>query len=320
MKGLNMKGKLGVKVLCVLALFLGGLSATASIYKYDLFEVALKIERENAGLVSRELRMDGMKISYLISSGTAADKPTLVLVHGFGALKENWVRFATELREKYRIVALDLPGHGNSAKNLSGDYRIESQVAFLARFLDQLGMAKVHLAGNSMGGAIVSMFAARYPEKAASLVLFDPAGVFDFKAPFQDMLAAGVNPLIVRTETEFDYLIRFAMEKPPVIPWPFSVVLAEQTIAKADINQYIFTQLVSSEAEEFKVLLSKVSAPTLIIWGTEDRVIDVKNAQVFQRLMPNASVRMYDGIGHVPMLEVPSRSAQDVTEFIQSLL
>lgn len=90
MKGLNMKGKLGVKVLCVLALFLGGLSATASIYKYDLFEVALKIERENAGLVSRELRMDGMKISYLISSGTAADKPTLVLVHGFGALKENW--------------------------------------------------------------------------------------------------------------------------------------------------------------------------------------------------------------------------------------
>ena len=64
------------------------------------------------------------------------------------------------------------------------------------------------------------------------------------------------------------------------------MVLAEQTIAKADIIQYIFTQLVSSEAEEFKVLLSKVSAPTLIIWGTEDRVIDVKNAQVFNALCP----------------------------------
>ncbi len=313
------QGKKWLATLGLLTALFVGVSATAAIYKYDLFDAAMQLERENAGLSIEHVQVDDLSITYLATNQPEmAEKPVMVLIHGFGAIKENWVRYAAQLKGQFRIIAVDLPGHGESSKELNRTYSIASQVEFLNRFLEVLEIPRAHFAGNSMGGAIAAMFGAHYPEKTETLVLFDPAGIFDFKAPFQEMLATGENPLIVKSDADFSFLIDFAMEKPPVIPWPISEVAAERAMAKSEINLHIFKQLVAPAEDDFKIRLADIAAPTLIIWGTEDRIIDVRNADVFQALIPNASTLIYEGVGHVPMLEVPAQSSRDVVAFISS--
>src|SRR3546814_19009731 len=99
------------------------------------------------------------------------------MVHGIGADKDNWAQIAPFLRGTGRLIALDLPGFGDSGKPTDGDYSIVAQAERLGQFLDALKLPRAHFAGNSMGGAVVLEFAHRHPERVQSLWLLDPAGV-----------------------------------------------------------------------------------------------------------------------------------------------
>lgn len=303
------------RLLAVLTVLVAVMLSACSSTKHKLYNWALEHERDKAGLTVRQIEVNGMSIA-LLESTPAEEKGTLVLVHGFAANKENWIRFAAHLSDVYRVVAIDLPGHGESSKDVALSYDIDDQVRYLHDILGQMGIGKFHMAGNSMGGAISSLYAATYPEQLGAVILMSPGGIYEYESELHRQLRDGKNPLIVNTADDFDALMDFALEKKPFIPWPITSVLAEKAVANRAINEKIFADIRENHRYVFQEELKKVQAPTLILWGREDRVIAVENAAIFKRLIPGSRTVVIDEVGHAPMIEIPEESAGMCKAFI----
>src|SRR5690606_1863309 len=111
------------------------------------------------------------------------------------------------------------------------------------------------------------------------------------------------------------------MEERPFIPWPILDVMAQQAVANKPLNEKIFADMKANLMEEatvFQDRMALIQAPTLILWGKEDRVLDYRNADVFERLIPSSRKVILEHIGHVPMVEVPEQTAGLLRDFIQS--
>ena len=284
--------------------------------RQTLFDNAMEWERSGAGLEESSIQVGDLNIAYLHNS-ESVDGDTIVLIHGFGANKDNWTRLANELTDQFNIYAIDLPGHGDSSKPLDLGYRFEDQVSHVSKILKALGIEQTHMMGNSMGGAITALYAATYPDQIRTAVLFDPAGILDYESEFVGLVKAGDNPLIPAKEGDFKRLIDFAMEKKPFAPWPIYDVMEERAIANREINQVVFAAIRDSGFEpDFRQSITRIQAPVLVIWGIEDRVIDYRNAELFVEQIPNARKALLDGVGHAPMVEVPEESAQLFREFL----
>lgn len=294
-------------------LFLAG----CSDFKHKFTDMALKSERDRAGLAYKSVEVDSMNIVYLESNSNASAE-TMVLIHGFGANKDNWVRMAAQFEDEYHVVIIDLPGHGDSSKDLQRHYSYNDQVDYLHDILSKLNIKRFHLAGNSMGGAISTLYTAAYPEQVATLTLFDPAGVFQFESELAQYLAKNENPLIVKNSQDFTRLMDFALEEKPFIPWPVTDILAEKAMANQQINAKVWEDIRTLDPQMFLGVLLKITTPTLIIWGIEDKVINYKNAEIFKQNIPNAKLELLEHIGHAPMIEVPETSANLMRAFIKS--
>ncbi len=286
--------------------------------KHSLYENAMNHERNKAGLFLKTIEVNGKSIS-LLESERDENKPSIVLVHGFGANKENWVRFAACLTDDYHVVAMDLPGHGDSVKDFNLQYEFSDQVIYVNEILTYLNINKFHMAGNSMGGAISALYAVAYPEQMESLFLIDPAGIYRYDCELTRRLANGENPLIVTCDEDFYRLIDFALEEKPYIPWPITSVMAEKAVGNEAINRKIFEDIHSDPGYSFSDEIKKITVPTLIMWGVEDRIIHVNNASIFNELIPNSQTMILEGVGHAPMIEVPEKSAKIYMEFISCL-
>lgn len=301
---------LPVIALLISALFLSACS------RHSLYETAISWERSGAGLEASSVRVSEMTIAYL-SNVEPVDGETIVLVHGFGANKDNWTRLARELTNDFNVYAIDLPGHGDSSKALDLGYRFEDQVGHVSKILSALEIDEAHMMGNSMGGAITALYAATYPEQVRSAVLFDPAGIFEHDSELVDLVMDGDNPLIPAKEGDFKRLIDFALEKKPFVPWPIYDVMEEKAIANREVNEVIFTAIRDTGFEpDFRNAITRIEAPVLVVWGKEDRVINYRNAEVFVDRIPDARMVLLEGIGHAPMVEVPEESAQLFREFL----
>ncbi|KEF30731.1 lipase [Marinobacter nitratireducens] len=296
----------------LLAVLLGGCS------RYELYQSAIDLERSSSGLQSDTVKVGSLDIAYL-KNQEANTGDTIVMVHGFGANKDNWTRLANELTDDFNVIAVDLPGHGESSKPLDLDYSLTGQARRLATILNALSLDEFHMMGNSMGGAITALYSAIYPEQVKSAVLFDPAGIFEYESELVELVTNGENPLIPSQEGDLERLMAFALEEPPFVPWPILGVMEEKAIANREINQVIFAALrESNDDPAFKERISGIQAPVLLIWGKEDRVINYQNGQVFEATIPNAELILMDDIGHAPMIEAPEESARLFREFLAS--
>ncbi|PVY76492.1 pimeloyl-ACP methyl ester carboxylesterase [Tamilnaduibacter salinus] len=290
--------------------------------RHDLYESAIAMERSRADLEEKRVVVDGAEYAYLRSE-TVSDGIPLVMLHGFGANKDNWTRLANALPESTTLYALDLPGHGDSAQPRDRAYTHKAQVESLEAIFTELGLERFHLIGNSMGGAITALYTASHPNQVQSAILFAPGGITEFPSPLTEQVTDGrPNPLIVRKEGDLDKLIDFVMEQKPFIPWPVGSVMEEKAIARQDLNEQIFADIIDPDAgmdQSFTEQMRQIQAPVLIIWGQQDRALNVRNADIFERLIPNARVVKLDNVGHVPMMEVPERSAELVTGFLKDI-
>ncbi|WP_417516335.1 alpha/beta fold hydrolase [Marinobacter sp.] len=283
--------------------------------RHSLYETAIGFERSAAGLEAASIAVGDLDIAYLRNS-EANKGDTIVLVHGFGANKDNWTRLAHELTDDFNVYAIDLPGHGESSKPLDLGYRLEEQVSHLARILEALGINRMHMMGNSMGGAITALYAASYPAQIKTAVLFDPAGILQFESALVDLVVAGDNPLIPSKPGDFERLMDFALEEKPFVPWPILGVMEERAIANREVNEIIFAAIRDAGFEpDFRNTITRIESPVLVVWGKEDRVIDYRNGEVFVDAIPDARLEIMEGIGHAPMIEAPEESAHLFLEF-----
>jgi pimeloyl-ACP methyl ester carboxylesterase len=267
--------------------------------------------RKRAGLIRKQIDLpNGLRYVYL-EGGTGEP---LLLLHGFGANKDNFVLVAGELAKRYRLIIPDHIGFGESSHPQDADYAPAAQVERLRAFMQALNVNRMHIGGSSMGGQIALSYAAAYPDQVVSLWLLDPAGIWS--ATPSELLnvkrQTGRNLLMASTPEEFAAVIRFVTAKPPFIPGPVLKVLAQERIANYALEERIGDQLIADSVE---ARIAGLQTPTLIVWGDQDRAIHVDSAQVLHRLLPNSRVIVMPGIGHLPHFERPHSCVADYLSF-----
>jgi pimeloyl-ACP methyl ester carboxylesterase len=217
---------------------------------------------------------------------------------------------------KYRVIIPDLPGFGESTRIQGAKYTNLAQAERLKKFVDAIGLQKFHIVGNSMGGNISGNFTADNQERVITLALFDAAGVKGpVKSEHELQVEKGFNPLLAHGVEDYDRLIAFAFTSPPFIPYPFKKVTAEISAGREEFYGYIYSQI-SVDRFELQKKLPKISLPTLIVWGDQDRIINVANAGVFAKGIKNSRVVIMKQCGHVPMIERPEEAARIYLDFL----
>jgi abhydrolase domain-containing protein 6 len=264
----------------------------------NLATMLIGLERFSSGLKRRKVQVGDHRVVY--SEGGVGEP--VVLVHGFGASADSWNRFAKPLTKRYHVIAPDMPGWGASTRLETASYGYPAQVERLHQFLSQLGLGRVHLVGHSMGGFISSAYAARYPDQVMTLGLIAPHGMVEPEpSELAQSVAKGDNWLVASTHQEFDRLLNNVFARPYT---PKSVLryLANHTIRNSAKSSQIFEEMQTNDpllAER----LPKIVAPTLIIWGDQDRVLHVSCADLFNQGIKNSEVLVIRGSGHMPPVE-----------------
>jgi abhydrolase domain-containing protein 6 len=278
-----------------------------------LATVLIGLERFKAGFRRRSVQVDDHRVVY--SEGGKGEP--VVLLHGFGASADNWNRFAGRLTKRYRVIAPDLPGWGQSTRIDSASYAYPQQVERLHRFLEALGLLRVHLVGHSMGGFIASAYAARYPEEVITLALIAPHGVAEPQpSELALSVAAGDNWLVATSVPEFDRLLNKVFAKRPYLPKSVFRLLANHAIRNSAKSARIFAEMQSNDPT-LEERLSRIKAPALIVWGEQDRVLHVSCAEIFRQGIKNSELLVIAGSGHMPLIENARECATAWLKFVE---
>ena len=275
----------------------------------------LGLERWRSGLRCKTATLPGFEMPYL--EGGAGEP--LLLIHGFAGDKDNFTRMARFLTPHYRVICPDLPGFGDASRDPQASYSMVAQAERVLALMDSLGLQRVHLGGNSMGGFIAAQLAALQPGRVASLWLLDAAGTaaaHETKV-FRQYQATGDMPLLVKREADFARLMQATTHKPPFLPYCVRITLARRAVADLALHSRILQQLAGSMPLEAQ--FTTLDTPALIVWGTKDRILNPAGAQALHALLPRSEVVLMPQIGHLPMLEAPRRTAQDYLRYRQTL-
>ena len=302
------------------ALLACAIAASAALTGCDSLGPALKdgayaMERSRASLVRKETTLaDGTHLVYL-DGGVGTP---LVLVHGFGADKDNFTRVARYLTPRYRVIVPDLVGFGESAHRADVDYHYAAQAERLRAFVQALGLSRIDLGDNSMGDGIALSYAAQHPQEVASLWLIDCAGIAE--APPSELArlvrTTGQNPLMITRESDFGAFLDFVMSDPPYIPGAVKDVLARERIANQALEKQVFGQIAT---DSVSASIRGLATPTLVLWGDEDRALSVGTVPILKTLLPNAQAVVMPHVGHAPMIERPKESAEAYLSFRDGL-
>ena len=303
--------------LAALAAIMLGLFAWTYFAPERATALLLELERNRSGLSRKQIELPG-GLRYVYLEGGQGEP--LLLLHGFGADKDNFTRVARELTPHYRVIIPDLLGFGESSHPAQADYTALAQANRLHVLAQALGIGRLHLGGSSMGGQIALIYASAYPSEVGSLWLLAPAGIWS--APPSELakhiLSSGKNHLIARNEQEFAQLFEFVMTDPPYIPRFVQNVMAQENIVNYDLHRRIFEQTKNDNTLEQRV--AGLSTPSLIVWGEQDRALHVGSAAVLHKLLPRSQVITLPGVGHLPMIERDGQVAADYLAFRAGLV
>jgi abhydrolase domain-containing protein 6 len=271
--------------------------------------------RSYAGLTKKEIKIDDHNIVYL----EGGKGPTILLLHGYTANKDAWIMLAPYLTKNYHVVIPDLPGYGESSMIEKDSYDLSNQMSRLHKFVQALELKKFHIMGNSMGGLFAGAYAVRYPDEVISVGLLDAAGVTSLeKSVVFKMAEKGENPLLLKDSNDMPRLVALLFVNPPSLPYPIKKVMIKTALTNRQFyekeRKEIFPDFSSLEKD-----LPNIKAPTLILWGDQDKVVDISSVPVFEKGLTNHKTVIIKNCGHVPMMEKPQETATQYIDFIKSI-
>jgi pyruvate dehydrogenase E2 component (dihydrolipoamide acetyltransferase) len=266
---------------------------------------------EAGGPQPETVEVGGRTLQYLkIGEG---EGPPVLLLHGFGGDINIWVFNQEALAEAGRTVyALDLPGHGQSSKDV-GEGNVDSFVDVVAGFMDEMGIEKAHFVGHSMGGAIAGSFALAHPDRVASLVLIDSAGLGE--------------------EINADYIEGFiAANRRREMKTTLSLLFANPDLVTRNlVNDELRFKRMDGVDEALRATADKVfpdgkqadvpdlsglDVSILAIWGRDDKIVPVSHSE---NLPDEARVEVLENTGHMPQMEAAGRVNRLIGEFLDGL-
>lgn len=281
------------------------------------------LEKRYANAQSRYLDLGGgVRVHYRDEGPKTA--PPIVLVHGFSASLHAWEPWVARLTPDYRVVSLDLPGHGLTL--VPDGYQITpaAQVGVVDAVTRKVGLTRFVIGGNSMGGGVAWRYALAHPERVRGLVLVDAAGWPDAKGDKPPLVFKLLANPVGRA------LLGHVDPRPLVKPGLEDAYLAPSVVTPALVDRYVDfalapgrRKLMTSGARPRPVndpaIFARIKAPTLVMHGGADGLIPVAAGRGFAGAIPGAELIVYPGVGHVPMETIPDRSAADLRAFLQAL-
>ena len=260
------------------------------------------------------VRVNGLEIPF-VHGGTG---PAVLLLHGFADSKETWFLLQRLLSGRCTIIAPDMPGYGHAPKVEPESTTLRALGAFVAGFLDVLGRQKVHIVGNSMGGGVAVRVAHDFPERVETLTLLSPVGhVQEQSKAHQHWEEFGHNPLLPSSLEEYDAMLRLVLEKRLPLSRSLRSYLAERQASMRDDFEAYFDVLMDDNPEHgLPDVLDHVDHETLVLHGSEDRIVHPATGAYYEELMPNARFVALEGIGHAPQLEAPRIVARYIEKMV----
>ncbi|SCE91821.1 Pimeloyl-ACP methyl ester carboxylesterase [Micromonospora coriariae] len=283
----------------------------------------------------REVRLDGSVTYVRETPATATGAQPALYVHGLGGSSQNWTDLAGLLADRLEGQAIDLPGFGRSEPGLR--YTVPAFADLVVRWIEHSGRGPVHLFGNSLGGAVVVQVAGLRPDLVRTLTLISPALPFlNFRRSLQGRLLPvlaipGGERLVARRLTQLapevmaEQVLEACVADLSRICAQRRAEALEEIRVRYEAEHYAaayvrtFRGLVSSFLRAYLPgsgslwrLARAVRAPTLVVGGRRDRLVDVRVAPQTARAIPDSRLLMLDGVGHVAQLEVPRLVARAV--------
>lgn len=270
--------------------------------------------------MTRQVEVDGHSVSVVDTGG---DGPPLLWLHGLGGIWQNWLLNIPAFMGTHRCVAVDLPGFGQSEMP-AGEISIRGFAQTVDRVCHALDIENPVVIGNSMGGFTGAELAVSFPTRVSKLVLVAAAGLSTEYLAREPLLAAAraFAALTARTGLRGAPVIkrprmrRFALQLVVRYPERLSVPLATELVAGANAPGFIpaFAALMGYS---FRDRLERIEVPTLIVWGRNDMLVPVDDAEMFEHLIgDNAHSVIFEDTGHLPMLERPSRFNELLAGFL----
>lgn len=258
------------------------------------------------GVESRNVTVSGIRMHYL-AEGPAGGQP-VVLVHGLGVSAEEWAKLAPYLvRAGYRVYMPDLPGYGRSQKPADFSYSLHDEAVMVAGFLDALGLQRVDLGGWSMGGGIVQHVAFDHPERIRKLILFDAVGLTELPQ-FDTRLFTPENA---------DQLFQLETLLSPH-PVKLPGFIARDVLKQSRRNGWVVQRAIASMLtgkDATDAILPQLKMPVLIVWGSEDRIFPISQAETMHRLVPQSELDIVPGCGHLAPKECTAQVGPMVVAF-----
>lgn len=254
-------------------------------------------------LKTQSIAIDQGSISYM----QGGSGQTVLLLHGLFGQKEQWTEMACALlKQGFNVIVPDLPGYSQSTGYPISIYQLESQVTTLAQFTKALSVKPVHIAGNSMGGAIAALYVNRFPQEVTSLAFIGaPLGVISWSEQVRNAIFRGINPFIPIDNAQLDLEMDLLFAKPPVI----SEEIKDQLIREYRTNNRHYQQvwdIVNFYGDALNQL-PKQTVRTFILWGERDGIFNVSGLKPLIKKFPNSQSHQLPQAGHLVMLEEPSK-------------
>jgi len=274
------------------------------------------LSRMAAGVDSYNLKVGERTWPYL----KGGEGETMLLLHGFGLNKNYMLPPAKELSGSYRLIIPDLPAFGDNRAVAGEEYSIKSQARRLHGFLDKLQLKKIHILGLSMGGSIALQYATEYPDRVKSLIIIGALGIDPGTESvfFNEFKKDNSKDLCINSREDLDRVFYLAYKYPPQMPDHFKDYIVQVASGYHDSHTKIFRKL-GSELGFMESRSGMISAPTLIIWGSEDRIFPVSAAFKFKRIIKNSRLVVIEDSGHVTFTDQAEKTFSAVRDFLGSL-
>jgi pimeloyl-ACP methyl ester carboxylesterase len=265
--------------------------------------------------------LQGMQV-HLRDEGPRDDPTPIVLIHGTSASLHTWDGWVAALSPHRRVIRMDLPGFGLTGPAADGDYSMARYTGFMRDLLDLLKLDEVVIGGNSLGGGIAWQTALAHPTRVRQLVLVDATGYplqpqsipIGFRLAQMAWLAPVTQKILPRSMIAASVRNVYGQPdkvSPALIDRYYELTLREGN--RASLTQRF--QYRSSDAA-LAGQISQLNLPTLIFWGSEDRLIPPDHAQGFHQDIAGSQLKVFEGLGHVPHEEDPEATVQVVKSFL----
>jgi pimeloyl-ACP methyl ester carboxylesterase len=249
------------------------------------------------------------------------DALALVLIHGSNASLFTWEPWVKRLSDRFRIITMDLPGHGLTGAVPGGDYTQEAMVKFIDEVANMFGLHKFAIGGNSMGGRASVLFTIKHPEKVTHLVLVDSGGL-----PTKQVEPTPLVYRLMGIPIANRLLLHFT-PRSIVVDGLNSAIVHKNIITDEMVDRY-WDFIRMSGTREATIIRSRIrdkrirdeipniKIPTLILWGDNDHTIPVEAAYAFHAAIAGSKLIVYPNTGHIPQEEVADQSAADLRAFL----